>query len=154
MTAPRSYRQVNGVSGCCSVDDDVVVLGDRVGEQAVAHGAGARQRFVARRRRDLEDQVLAHAHLGDLAEPQGVQGVLHGLALRVEQGGPRHDPHLDSERAHPCPPRGAMPREGGAYASVSPSPFAITMGPAISASSSSTSSEKRPSTVRRTWPCG
>src|SRR5256886_12508097 len=26
-------------------------------------------------------------------------------ALRVEQGGPGHDPHLDSERAHPCPPR-------------------------------------------------
>src|SRR5207245_792539 len=104
----------------------------------------------------LEDEVLADAHPRHVAEAQGVQGVLHRLALGVEQRGARHHPDLDPVRAHLWPPWGATPRAdlggGGPYASSTRSPLLITIGPAISASSSSPASKKKPSIVARSTP--
>src|SRR5205823_6594337 len=148
----RSPRRVS--SSGPSLHGQVVVLGDRVREQPITHRPRAHQRFIARRRLHLEHQMLAHPHPGDLAEAQGVQSVLHRLALRVEQGGPRHHAHLDLERAHPWPPpsrsRGAIPR-GGPNTSATAPLSAITIGPAMSVSSSS-SSKKKPSSVARRIP--
>src|SRR6266699_1915832 len=138
-----------------AVDREVVVFGDRVREEALAHRPRPLQRLVARRRLHLEHQVFAHPHAGDLAEPEGVQGVLDRLALRVEQRGPRHDAHFHPERAHPwLPPsrsRAPMARGGGPSISPPGAPSAITIGPAMSVSSSS-SSKKKPSSVARRIP--
>src|SRR3989449_4423345 len=124
----RPPRRVS--SGGPSVHGDVVVLGHRVREQPVAHRPRPGERFVARRRLHFEHQMFAHAHPGDVAEAQGVQGVLHRLALGVEQGGAGHHAHLDADRAHPWPPRsrsfGAMPRGGGPKNSLTPAPSAST----------------------------
>src|SRR5207247_4142994 len=116
---------------------EVVALGDRVREQPVAHRARPRQGAVAARGAHPEDEVLADAHPRYVAEAQGVQGVLHGLALGGEQRGARHHPDLDPVRAHLWPPWGATPRAdlggGGPYASATRSPVLCTRASAHSA---------------------
>src|SRR5947208_4784579 len=87
-------------------------------------------------------------------EAERVQRVLHRLALRVEQRRARHHAHLDAVAGHDAvpPPGGERPRvRCGKVPPVDP-PSVITMGPAISASSSSEASRNRPSTLARKTP--
>ena len=83
--------------------------------------------------------MLADPHAPDFAEAKRVQRVLHRLPLWVEQRGTRHDANLDTVAAHDAvpPPGGERPRVRGPKASPIDPPSVITIGPAISASSSS-----------------
>ena len=87
---------------------DLVVLGHRVGQQPVAHQPCPRLASS----RDLASTSISMArpdmHRAGLGEAQGVQRVLHRLALRIEQAGAGHDADVDPVRhSSPCGAPGA-----------------------------------------------
>src|SRR5207237_1355815 len=99
----------------------------------------------------------------DVGVPQVGVAVPHVVRVRarlprgrawVEQRGTRHDANLDTVAAHDAvpPPGGERPRVRGPKASPIDPPSVITIGPAISASSSSEASRKKPRTVARNTP--
>ena len=75
------------------------------------------------------------------------------LALRVEQRRPRHHAHFHAVRGHAGPPgEGEMRRSSPSNGSGSGGPSVITIGPAISASSSSSGSLIKPRRAARSTP--
>ena len=79
---------------------DLVVFRDRIGEQALAHLARLAPRRVRVGGVDLEHEMATDVHVGDAAEPEGVQRVGDSLALRIEKPTARYDLHCDAIAAH------------------------------------------------------
>src|SRR6266849_1619336 len=96
-----SVSSVRSVLLAGPFDLDVVVFGDRVGEQLLAHRLGllAEAGRIGLAKFDLDQ--LALAHLADAVEPKGGEGIADRLALRIENARLQRHPHA---HFHVCEP--------------------------------------------------
>ena len=101
---------------------------------------------------DLDAVHAADPDGGGVAEAEGAEGVLHRLALRIQQAGPRHDSnvypvaHRSSGSCRRSPQAFRRSWVRGGSSGASPSARCSAIGPAGSGRSI------RPSTVARAIP--
>jgi hypothetical protein len=79
--------------GASFLQFEAVVFDDGVGQQLLAHLPDAPRRRLLVVRVQGQFHVLADADFADFAEAERVQGVLNGVALRVEHA--RFDRHVN-----------------------------------------------------------